>query len=66
MFDSETQDQAENAVTAHVLRQLGVDELAYVKETTSDQLMASFPALPQLEKGLTLWALFSAEGEPLA
>ena len=58
--------KASNKQDDATLLEMGSDEIAYVKKTTSDQLMADFPALPPLESGLQLWALFSAEGVPLA
>jgi len=44
---------------------LGVGEVGYVRKIRSDDLALSFPALPPIEPGLELWALFGASGEPI-
>ncbi|MFC4624685.1 DUF1150 family protein [Daeguia caeni] len=44
---------------------LGVGEVAYLRKIRSEDLARSFPSLPPIAKGLELWALFGASGEPI-
>jgi len=44
---------------------LGEGEIGYVRKIRSDDLARSFPALPPIQPGLELWALFGASGEPI-
>lgn len=44
---------------------LGEGEVAYLRKIRSEDLARSFPSLPPMAKGLELWALFGASGEPI-
>ncbi|MBH0238682.1 BQ00720 family protein [Methylobrevis albus] len=44
---------------------LGDGVVAYVRAISSDDLKAAFPAAPDLEPGLALWALLGADGTPI-
>jgi hypothetical protein len=44
---------------------LGEGSVAYLKKVTSDDLRGRFPALSDIEPGVELWALFSANGQPI-
>ncbi|MEN0086814.1 MAG: DUF1150 family protein [Pseudomonadota bacterium] len=48
------------------LRQIGVDELAYARPMRGGDLRRAFPKLNELDEDAHMWALFSAEGLPLA
>lgn len=48
--------------TENEFAHLGEGEVAYVRKIRSDDLARSFPALPPIEPGLELWALFGASG----
>lgn len=44
---------------------LGNGEVAYLKAMTSDDLVRIFPQAPEIEPGLKLFALLSADGAPI-
>lgn len=45
---------------------LGEGHLAYLRRMSSDDIRAKFPGADQIRPGVNLWALFSADGTPLA
>jgi len=47
------------------LAALGEGEVAYVKPVLSDDVRRLFPQVPEIEKGLQLFALLSASGAPI-
>lgn len=44
---------------------LGTGEVAYLKAMTSEDLVRIFPQAPQIQPGLKLFALLSADGAPI-
>ena len=44
---------------------LGGGEIAYLRPVLSEEVHALFPQAPQLSPGLKLWALLTAEGQPI-
>jgi len=52
-------------ITPAELAHVGEGALAYLREIGSDELTARFPGMPEIESGLTLWALFGANGQPI-
>lgn len=44
---------------------LGTGEVAYLKPMTSEDLVRIFPQAPQIQPGLKLFALLSADGAPI-
>lgn len=44
---------------------LGEGQIAYVKPISSDEVKKIFPQAPDLQPGLTLFALLSASGAPI-
>lgn len=44
---------------------LGTGEVAYLKSITSDELLRIFPQAPEIQSGLQLFALLSADGAPI-
>lgn len=50
---------------ADTLAQMGSDALAYMREITTEEIEDKFPGIPDLEKGVTYWAMFAADGTPL-
>jgi hypothetical protein len=44
---------------------LGLGEVAYLKQMTTDELRAFMPESDDLPSGFVLWALLSAEGRPI-
>ncbi|MET3893419.1 hypothetical protein ABIE41_004495 [Bosea sp. OAE506] len=44
---------------------LGTGEVAYLKSMTSDELLRIFPQAPEIQSGLQLFALLSADGAPI-
>ena len=45
---------------------IGEGHIAYLRRMTSDEMRQRFPAAKSIQPGLDLWALFSADGTPLA
>ena len=58
-------DQAHPAITQEALAQLGDGQLAYVKEIRSEDVAKQFPQAPDLQPGMTLFALHAADGTPI-
>lgn len=52
-------------VTQDQLAHIGEGVVAYVREMPSEELTGKFPGLPEIAPGTRLWALFSANGEPI-
>ena len=50
---------------ANALAALGEGRIAYVKPISSDDVRRIFPQAPELEPGLSLFALLSASGAPI-
>ncbi|MBO0905167.1 DUF1150 family protein [Jiella sonneratiae] len=48
------------------LASLGEGQIAYMRHMSSDEIRARFPAARSIQPGLKLWALFGADGTPLA
>lgn len=48
------------------LAAIGEGHVAYLRRMSSDEIRARFPAAKAIQPGLNLWALFSADGTPLA
>ncbi len=46
--------------------ELGADQVAYIRLIPSAEIIKNFPMVEGLEPGFTIWALFSANGDPLA
>ena len=51
--------------TAEQFAKLGAGQLAYVREVSSDDIKRLFPQAPELQPGLKLFALLSADGAPI-
>jgi hypothetical protein len=60
--DNKTTDLA---VGTADLAALGEGQVAYVKPLLSDEVRRLFPQVPQIQPGLTLFALLSASGLPI-
>ncbi|MCE7029308.1 DUF1150 family protein [Jiella avicenniae] len=48
------------------LAAFGEGQIAYMRQMSSDEMRARFPAAKSIQPGLKLWALFGADGTPLA
>lgn len=59
-------DLVPTTVTETDLAALGEGNLAYLRQMTSDEMRARFPSARSIQPGLDLWALFAADGTPLA
>ncbi len=51
--------------TAEQFAKLGAGQVAYVREMTSDEFKTIFPQANDLQPGVKLFALLSAEGAPI-
>lgn len=56
---------AHPAITQEALAHLGDGQLAYVKEIRSEDVADLFPQAPDIEPGVTLFALHAADGTPI-
>lgn len=54
-----------NPLTPAEFAALGTGEVAYLKPMTSDEIVRIFPQAPEIEPGLKLFALLSADGAPI-
>ena len=52
-------------LTENDFAHLGEGTVAYLRKMTSDDLQTRFPSIGQIAPGLELWALFSANGQPI-
>ncbi len=52
-------------ITQEALAQLGDGQLAYVKQIRSEDVAKQFRQAPELEPGITLFALHAADGTPI-
>ena len=60
-----TEQKTEAAITQDALAHLGDGEVAYVRPIQSEQVRTLFPQAPKLEPGITLFALYAANGTPI-
>lgn len=58
-------DEREGIMSADQFAHLGEGHVAYVRKVQSDDLIGRYPGLPELDRGLELWALFAADGQPI-
>ena len=54
------------AMSIAELAELGMTEVGYIRPITSQEVMEKFSITEGLQPGMNLWALFSANGDPLA
>lgn len=47
------------------LAHLGEGQVGYIRKMRSEDITSRFPGAPELDPGLDLWALFSADGTPI-
>lgn len=52
-------------MTPQELAALGGGKVAYVKPMTSDDVTRLYPGAPELQPGMQLFALLSADGSPI-
>lgn len=53
-------------ISTNELASIGEGHVAYLRRMSSDDIRAKFPSAQSIQPGLDLWALFSADGTPLA
>ena len=53
------------AMPQDAFARLGGGEIAYLRPVRSEDVHALFPQAPELAPGMKLWALLSAEGQPI-
>jgi hypothetical protein len=61
MMTKSIRPQVSEAELAH----LGEGQVAYIRQMRSEEITRRFPGAPDLDPGLDLWALFSADGTPI-
>ncbi len=52
-------------VSLEQLAQMGDGSIAYVKQMRSEDILEAFPQIGEIEPGLRLFALLSADGSPI-
>ena len=58
-------DHINSAKSSQDLAAMGTEAIAYMREMTSEEIMAAFPLTPNLDPERKYWALFGADGSPL-
>ena len=58
--------EAEPVLSQLELARLGGGQVAYIKHMSPDEAKRLFPMVPDLPKGIELFALHAADGTPLA
>ncbi|WP_439530474.1 DUF1150 family protein [Pannonibacter sp.] len=53
------------ALSPEVFAQLGTGHVGYLRQISSDDLHRLFPGTPEMARGLRLWALLGADGNPI-
>lgn len=56
---------AKGSVTPQELAAIGGGKVAYVKPMLSDDICRLYPGAPELQPGMQLFALLSADGSPI-
>nr|CAJ01602.1 hypothetical protein orf37 [Methylocapsa acidiphila] len=65
MMLNETKEDSGLLLTNEQLASLGGGRVAYLKPILSEDVRKVFPAAPQLQPGLQLFALLAADGTPI-
>lgn len=60
-----SQSELIKAMPRDAFARLGGGEIAYLRPVLSEEVHVLFPQAPQLSPGMKLWALLSAEGQPI-
>jgi hypothetical protein len=60
-----TSNETNKTLPADVFAALGGGEIAYLRPVLSEDVRAIFPQAPELQPGMQLWALLSANGQPI-
>ena len=47
------------------LTEAGTGAIAYMREMTAEEIASKFDDIPELQPGITYWAMFAADGTPL-
>ena len=65
MTNKQTETTPNPVITQDALAHLGDGRLAYVMAIRSEDVAGMFPQAPQIEPGVTLFALHAADGTPI-
>lgn len=55
-----------NEISTKELARLGTNKIGYMRVMTSKQVLETFPETEDILPDMNFWALFGADGEPLA
>ncbi len=58
-------EEHDGIMSADRFAHLGEGHVAYVRKMRTDDLIDRYPGLPEIDRGLELWALFGADGQPI-
>lgn len=61
----DTPDADRKVMPESAFRQLGGGSVAYLRRVSSDEVIAAHPGFVDLRPGMKLWALHSADGQPI-
>jgi hypothetical protein len=64
-MNKEFNDPRDETISAEALAHLGGGKIAYVKTIRSEDVSSLFPQVPEMQPGLTLFALHAADGTPI-
>ena len=65
MITAGNRPRGEEFVSEEQLAQMGDGDIAYVKQMRSEDIQLAFPQIGEIEPGLRLFALLSADGSPI-
>ncbi len=65
MINADNQFGDDALVSEEQLAQMGDGDIAYVKQMRSEDIQLAFPQIGEIEPGLRLFALLSADGSPI-
>ena len=65
MMTETNNDPRNETMSAEALAHLGDGKIAYVKTIRSEDVASLFPQVPEMQPGLTLFALHAADGTPI-
>ena len=64
-FTKDTSTDERKIMPDAAFRQLGGGRVAYLRRVSSDDVIAAHPGYLDLRPGMKLWALHSADGQPI-
>ena len=60
-----TSNETVKSMPQDAFAELGGGQIAYLRPVRSEEVHVLFPQAPEMQPGLSLWALLSAAGQPM-